>query len=146
MNNRKRIGFAVAIGGVFLLTAVGVFAFNDKEARSLHGEAETKERGFETMAVTPDNVANCVEPKAPADLGIVPIQNAYAQIARIMALEKTIAIKSCACPYGLVNWDEVVDAAPGYERNDGAEIRFDNVKLRLRADALAATLKTSCGG
>lgn len=146
MNTRKHIGFAVAVGGMLLLTAVRVLAFNDKEAKLLYGEAKTKERGFETMAVIPDNVANCVEPKAPADLGIVPLQNAYAQIARIMALEKTIAIKSCACPYGLVNWDEVVDAAPGYERNDGAEIRFDNVKLRLRADALAATLKTSCGG
>ena len=144
MNNRNPIGLALTVGGAFIVLVVGVLSLTKGGTAQSPEGSKADRRGFATMAVAPDRVADCNQPKAPADLGIVPIQNAYAQIARIIALETAKATGSCDCPYGLVNWDEVVVAAPGFERTDGAEIRFDNVKLRLRADALQATLKTAC--
>lgn len=146
MKNGSTFGVALAVGGTFAALVVVGLALNISPSARSAGSEETGARDFETMAVAPDKVVECQEPKAPSELGNVPLQNTYALIARIIALEKAKAVGVCACPYGQENWDQVVEAAPDFERTDGAQVRFDMMKLRLRGDALQAELKLVCAG
>lgn len=146
MKSGKTLGVTLAVSGVVVALVVGVIALNNSSSAQSTGNEETATRGFDTMAVAPDKVAECQEPKAPSELGNVPLRNTYALIARIMALEKANASGVCDCPYGQENWDQVVEASVDFERTDGAEARFDMMRLRLRGDALEADLKLVCGG
>jgi len=117
---------------------------NEGQATIPPAPAQAKQ-AFETMAVEPDEVPECSPPRPPNDLSPKAyIRNSYAAIMEIMAVERWQESGSCECFLNEITWDQVVSAAPAFERSDGVALRFDFPKLRAEADALVAQQTQAC--
>lgn len=107
--------------------------------------APTKaQRDFQTMAVTAD-LPECPAPRPPNNLSPKAyVRNSYAAILDILVTQRWQETGSCECSYGKFTWDNVVSAAPGFERTDGIELRFDFLNLRAQADDMLAQRAKVC--
>lgn len=100
---------------------------------------------FETMAVEGFDKPECELPTPPKSIGQTALtRNSLRQVLRIIALERGQETGSCECQYDDVSWDDVLTAAPRFERTDGVDLRFDLASLRAQADELEAQHQTTC--
>lgn len=103
------------------------------------------QREFQRMAVAADEIPECSAPRVPNTLSPKAyIRNSYAAILDILAMQRWQETGSCECYYGKFAWDDVVAAAPGFERTDGIKLRFDFLKLRAQADEMLAQRSKVC--
>lgn len=99
---------------------------------------------FQTMAVEPD-LPDCRPPRPPKELAEVTLtRNGFAAILEIMAMRRWQKTGSCECFYEQILWDDVLAAAPEFERTDGVDLRFDVPKLRAGAGTLIAQRSKVC--
>ena len=103
------------------------------------------QREFQRMAVEADEIPECALPKPPKSIGATALtRNNLQQILRILALQKWQETGSCGCFYDHLSWDEVVLAAPNFERTDGVDLRFKISDLLAQADELEALRLKAC--
>lgn len=158
VNKRVVLGIAaILVGGAGLATVVlgsgdgdttakpfAVAQVNEGQA-TIPPDPTQAQQGFETMAVEADNVPECSAPRAPNDLSPKAyIRNSYAAIKEIMAAERWQETGSCECFLNEITWEQVVSAAPNFERTDGVALQFDFPKLRAEADELVALRAQAC--
>jgi hypothetical protein len=104
------------------------------------------QKEFQSMAVE-SNAPECCIPHPPNALDpMALVRNSYAAILEILVMESWQETGSCDCPYNQITWEEVIRAAPEYERTDGIPLRFDFPKLRARADELVSLRSKACSG
>jgi len=100
---------------------------------------------FQRMAVAADEIPECALPKPPKSIGATALtRNSLQQILRNLALQKWQETGSCGCFYDHLSWDEVVLAAPNFERTDGVDLRFKISDLLAQADELEALRLKAC--
>ena len=103
------------------------------------------QREFQRMAVAADEIPECSAPRVPNALSPKAyIRNSYAAILDILATQRWLETKSCTCFYGEFTWDDVISAAPDFERSDGIKLQFDFLKLRAQADEMLAQRSKVC--
>ncbi len=137
------IGLLVKNGG----EAFGELAVVEGVAAEAVEPAETTKakKDFQSMAVIAEDVVECSLPKVPKSIGETALtRNSLRQILRIVALEKWQKTGSCDCLTRETSWDDVVKAAPDFERADGVDLRFDLSDLRSKADDLEAQRLKVC--
>ena len=104
-----------------------------------------EQREFQRMAVAADDIPECALPKPPKSIGATALtRNSLQQILRILALQKWQENGSCECFYDHLSWDEVILAAPNFERTDGVDLRFKISYLLAQADELEALRLKAC--
>lgn len=148
---------AIVVAGAGLATVVIGSGDGDTTGKSLavaqvnEGQATIPpdptqaQQAFETMAVEEAGKPECELPVPPKSIGQTALtRNSLRQVLRIMALERGKEVGSCECFYDDVGWDDVLAAAPRFERTDGVDLRFDLASLRAQADELETQRQTTC--
>lgn len=108
-------------------------------------EPTEAQKGFQSMAVDAGDPVECSLPKPLKSIGETALtRNSLRQVLRILALQKWQETRSCDCFYDKVSWDDVVNAAPDFERTDGVNLRFDLSSLRTQGDQLEAQRLKVC--
>jgi len=103
------------------------------------------QREFESMAVDAAEIHECALPTPPKSVGKTALtRNSLRQVLRIVALQRWKETGSCECFYHDICWDDVLVAAPRFERTDGVDLRFDLASLRAQADELEAQRQSDC--
>jgi len=103
------------------------------------------QREFQRMAVAADEIPECALPKPPKSIGATALtRNSLQQILRILALQKWQETGSCECFYDHLSWDDVILAAPNFERTDEVDLRFKMSDLLAQADELEALRLKAC--
>lgn len=122
-----------------------VIAQANEVMKTIPQEPTQAQREFQSMAVSSDEILECELPTPPKSIGQTALtRNSLRQVLRIVALQKWKETGSCECVYHDVGWDDVLDAAPRFERTDGVDLRFDLSSLRAQADELEAQRQSVC--
>lgn len=152
---------ALVLGGAALTVGLGVVSMLVLDRGETPGPPSSSElatssepiqfaptqvqREFQRMAVAADEVPECSAPRAPNTLSPKAyIRNSYAAILDILAMQRWQETGSCECYYGKFVWDDVVAAAPSFERTDGIKLQFDFLKLRAQADEMLSQRSKVC--
>ena len=149
------------LGGAALLIGLGVFSMlvlDQGEAPSLSLYSDFAmanepiqvtpnqvQREFRRMAVAADEFPECALPKPPKSIGATALtRNSLQQILRILALRQWQRNGSCECFYDSLGWNDVILAAPNFERTDRVDLRFKITDLLAEADELEAFRLKAC--
>lgn len=109
-------------------------------------EPTQAQKEFQSFAVE-DKPQECKAPKPPKELADLALtRNGLYAILQIMAAQRWQETGSCECFVNQITWEEVLVAAPEFERTDGVNLRIDVPKLRSEADALIAQRAEVCAG
>jgi hypothetical protein len=152
---------ALLLGGAALIVSLGVVSMLVLDRNETTGPPSSSDlatasepiqfaptqaqREFQRMAVAADEIPECALPKPPKSIGATALtRNSLQQILRILALQKWQENGSCGCFYDHLSWDEVVLAAPNFERTDGVDLRFKISDLLAQADELEALRLKAC--
>lgn len=152
---------ALVLGGASLLIGLGVVSMLVLDRDETPGPPSSSElatssepiqfaptqvqREFQRTAVAADEVPECALPKPPKSIGATALtRNSLQQILRILALQKWQKNGSCECFYDSLGWDDVILAAPNFERTDGVDLRFKITDLLALADELEALRLKDC--